>query len=80
MGMVKRKRMLLGNAKFLGELKVSTNALSDKADAMRRDGATVMFVAIDGKVAGAIAIADPVKATTPQALAHFARRTCASSC
>ncbi len=68
-GMVDKKRIVIGNAKFLGELKIATDALADKADAMRRDGATAVFVAINGKVAGVIGIADAVKASTPQALA-----------
>jgi Cu+-exporting ATPase len=68
-GMVERKSIVIGNAKFLGELKISTDALADQADAMRSEGATAVFVAINGKVAGVIAIADAVKASTPQALA-----------
>ena len=68
-GMVGKKRIVIGNAKFLGELKISTDVLADKADAMRRDGATAVFVAINGKVAGVIGIADAVKSSTPQALA-----------
>jgi Cu+-exporting ATPase len=68
-GVVNKKRLVIGNAKFLGELKISTDALADKADAMRSEGATAVFVAINGKVAGVIAIADAVKASTPQALA-----------
>lgn len=68
-GMVNKKRIVIGNAKFLAELKISTDVLADKADAMRRDGATAVFVAINSKVAGAIGIADAVKASTPQALA-----------
>ena len=68
-GMVDKKHIVIGNAKFLGELKIATDALADKADAMRRDGATAVFVAINGKVAGAIGIADAVKSSTPQALA-----------
>ena len=67
-GMVNRKRIVIGNAKFLEELKISTDALAGKADAMRRDGTTAVFVAINGKLAGAIGIADAVKASTPQAL------------
>ena len=67
-GMVDRKRVVLGNAKFLGELNIATAALEARAEEMRRDGATAIFVAIDGQVAGAIAIADPVKATTPEAI------------
>ncbi len=68
-GMVNRKRLVIGNAKFLGELRISTDVLADKADAMRRDGATAVFVAINGKIAGVIGIADAVKPSTPQALA-----------
>ena len=68
-GMVEKKRIVIGNAKFLGELKISNDTLADKADAMRRDGATAVFVAVNGKVAGVIGIADAVKASTPQALA-----------
>ena len=67
-GMVERKRIVLGNAKFLGELKIASDELSAAADKLRQDGATAIFIAINGKVAGAIAIADPVKATTPAAL------------
>jgi Cu+-exporting ATPase len=67
-GMVERKRVALGNARFLAELGIETDALSIEAERLRRDGATAIFVAIDGKLAGVIAIADPVKATTPAAL------------
>jgi Cu+-exporting ATPase len=67
-GMVEHKRVVLGNAKFLAELGIATDALSSDAERLRRDGATAIFVAIDGKLAGVIAIADPVKATTPAAL------------
>jgi P-type Cu+ transporter len=68
-GMVDKKRIVIGNAKFLSELKIAMDALAGEADAMRRDGATAVFVAINGKVAGVIGIADAVKASTPQALA-----------
>jgi P-type Cu+ transporter len=67
-GMVERKRVVLGNAKFLAELGIATDALASEAERLRRDGATAIFVAIDGKLAGMIAIADPVKKTTPAAL------------
>jgi Cu+-exporting ATPase len=63
--------VLLGNAKFLDEVNVSAETLAAQADELRRDGATAIFVAIDGKVAGVLAIADPVKATTPEALASL---------
>ncbi len=67
-GMVERKRIVIGNAKFMAELKIATDSLESKADQMRRDGATAVFVAINGKIAGAIAIADAIKPTTLQAL------------
>jgi Cu+-exporting ATPase len=69
LGMVERKRIALGNAKFLGELKIATDHLAEAADGLRRDGATAIFIAINGKAAGIFAIADPVKVTTPAALA-----------
>ena len=68
-GMVDRKRIVIGNAKFLGELKIASDSLAAEADDMRRDGATAVFVAINGKIAGALGIADAVKPTTPEALA-----------
>ena len=67
-GMVDRKRIVLGNAKFLGELKIDTEGLAAAAESLRKDGATAIFIAVNGKAAGVIAIADPVKASTPQAL------------
>ena len=67
--MVERKRLAIGNAKFMGELNIAVTELVDKAEALRSEGATAVYVAINGKIAGVIAIADAVKATTPQALA-----------
>jgi Cu+-exporting ATPase len=69
LGLVDGKRVVLGNATFLKNEGVDTKALDAKADALRHSGATAIFMGLDGKVAGAIAIADPVKATTPEALA-----------
>jgi Cu+-exporting ATPase len=71
-GAVEDARLVLGNAKFLGELNIDTAALAQEAERLRQDGATVVFLAVDGKLAGAIAIADPVKATTPAALKALA--------
>src|SRR5664280_792932 len=68
-GMVEGKRLALGNAKFLAELNIDTAALAQEAERLRGDGATVIFLAVNGKLAGVIAIADPVKPTTPTALA-----------
>jgi len=70
-GMIERRRVVLGNASFLRELGITTDALEAWAEQQRREGATAIFAAIDGKVSGAIAIADPVKASTPEALASL---------
>jgi Cu+-exporting ATPase len=67
-GKVEEKSVALGNAKFLTGLGVDTGALAEKADQLRRDGATAIYAAIGGKVAGILAIADPVKQSTPEAL------------
>src|SRR5204863_10030145 len=71
-GMVEQRRVALGNAAFLDEFGVDTSTLQKEADGARTDGATAIFVAADGKPAGFIAIADPIKPTTPQALAALA--------
>jgi P-type Cu+ transporter len=54
---------------LLAELGIAGGALEARAEELRRDGATAMFVAIDNRLAGIIAVADPIKATTPAALA-----------
>jgi len=71
-GTVEDKRLALGNARFLGELNIDTSALSAEAERLRRDGATAIFLAVNGKPAGVIAIADPIKTTTPDALRALA--------
>ena len=68
-GTVDGRTVAIGNARFLKQRGVEGGALERQADALREDGATAIFVGIDGKAAGVIGIADPVKATTPQALA-----------
>ncbi|MBX9778074.1 MAG: cadmium-translocating P-type ATPase [Xanthobacteraceae bacterium] len=67
-GMVDGRRVILGNASFLSELGLATTTMDAEAERQRRDGATAIYVALDGKLAGVIAIADPVKETTPAAL------------
>jgi P-type Cu+ transporter len=67
-GLVDGRRLALGNAKFLRELGIATGELQPDAERLRLDGATAIFLGIDGKAAAVIAIADPVKATTPDAL------------
>jgi len=67
-GMIDGKRVALGSAKFLAELAIDTAPLAREAERLRGDGATAIFLGVDGKLAGVIAIADPVKATTAAAL------------
>ena len=71
-GSVDGRRLVAGNARFMEEQGISTAELTERADRLRREGATAIFLAIDGKAAGAIGIADPVKDTTPAALKALA--------
>jgi len=68
LGNVEGKRIALGNAKFLSELGVEVAALAARAEELRKDGATAIFMSVDGAVAGALGIADPIKASTAAAL------------
>jgi P-type Cu+ transporter len=67
-GKVGGRAVALGNAGLMQQAGVDMGELAGKADALRRDGATALFVAIDGKPAGVIAIADPIKPTTQAAI------------
>ena len=58
----------IGHARYLAALGIDVAALAAKADALRTDGATVVFIACDGAAAGLLAVADPIKATTRAAL------------
>jgi Cu+-exporting ATPase len=69
LGTVEGRRVVLGSAKFLAEHGIDVSPLAEQADRLREDGATAIFAGVDGKVAGTIAIADPVKLSTPKALA-----------
>ena len=68
LGTVEGRKVALGNGNFLAALGVKTEALASEAERLRREGATVIFLAVDGELAGLFAIADPIKATTPKAL------------
>jgi Cu+-exporting ATPase len=72
LGVVEGRRVALGNARFLGEIGIDTGAMENEAERLRRDGATAIYLALDRKIAAVIAIADPIKATTPAALAALA--------
>ena len=67
-GMVSGKHVMIGSAKFLKESGVDTADLAEQPDALRRDGATVIFVAVGQRAAAVIAIADRIKDSTQQAL------------
>jgi heavy metal translocating P-type ATPase len=68
-GVVEGHRLVVGSQRFLGSHDIDTSAIADRADRLRTDGATVVLVGVDGHAAGILAIADPVKATTADALA-----------
>jgi Cu+-exporting ATPase len=67
-GTVDQRKIILGNARFLGETGISVTPLEAQAQRLRQDGATAIYLAVDGKACGVIAIADPVKATTAEAI------------
>jgi len=68
-GVVEGRRVVLGSPGFLREHGMDPDPLSTDADRLRGDGATAVFVGVDGTIAGIFAIADPVKGTTADALA-----------
>ncbi|HSJ42851.1 MAG TPA: heavy metal translocating P-type ATPase, partial [Xanthobacteraceae bacterium] len=71
-GTVEGKKIVLGNARFLAELNIDTSSLGREAEYLRGDGATAIFLAVDGNTVGVIAVADPIKQTTPDALKALA--------
>jgi Cu+-exporting ATPase len=71
-GEVDGKTVLLGNSNFLKSAGIDTGSLDEQAERLREDGATVINIAVEGRLAGLFAIADPVKASTPDALKALA--------
>jgi Cu+-exporting ATPase len=67
-GVVGGRKLVIGNRRIMSEAGIDTHTLDQSADELRREGATAIFVAVDGNAAGVIAIADPIKATTPPAI------------
>jgi len=67
-GQVDGHLVALGNRALLDELQIDAGDLLTKAEALRADGQTVMFVAVDGRVTGLVGVADPIKSTTPEAI------------
>jgi Cu+-exporting ATPase len=71
-GKIDGKSVVLGNAKFMKSAGIETQSLEKRAETLRGDGATVVNIAVDGTLAGILAIADPVKPSTPEALKALA--------
>jgi Cu+-exporting ATPase len=67
-GEVDGHEVSLGNRKLIEDLGIDPGELPTKAESLRADGQTVMFVAVDGKAAGLVGVADPIKETTPEAI------------
>jgi len=67
-GRVDGRSVALGNQRLLDDLGVPLDGFGARAETLRSDGQTVMFVAVDGGVAGLVGVADPIKASTPEAL------------
>src|SRR5690606_23409918 len=67
-GIVDNRHVAIGNRKLLEDLNVDIKSLAEKAEELRRDGQTAMFVTIDNKLAGILGVADPIKASTHEAI------------
>jgi Cu+-exporting ATPase len=67
-GTVSGKQIAVGNAELFRDLSVDSAPLLDRAEALRKEGQTVMLVAVDGKAAGIVGVADPIKESTPDAI------------
>jgi Cu+-exporting ATPase len=68
-GLVAGRQLALGNTTLMQQIGVSVEALVTQAEALRVDGASVMHLAVDGQLAGLLAVSDPIKQSTPEALA-----------
>jgi Cu+-exporting ATPase len=68
LGVVEGKRLALGGARLMAEQSVDLSSLQSAAERLRAEGATTVFASLDGRLAGLIAIADPVKPSTPEAV------------
>ncbi len=68
MGMIDGRRVALGNRGLLSEIGVDPAPLAEQAEALRRDGQTVVFVAVDSQLMGVLGVADPIKVSTPEAI------------
>ena len=67
-GVVESRRVAIGNLKLLASISIGVETVREKAEELRRDGQTVMFVAVDGQLAGLLGVADPIKETAGEAI------------
>jgi Cu+-exporting ATPase len=67
-GKIEGRSVALGNLRLLDELRIEAGELAEKAEQLRADGQTVMFVAVDNRIAGLLGVADPIKESTPEAI------------
>ncbi|TDI19894.1 MAG: copper-translocating P-type ATPase, partial [Acidobacteria bacterium] len=72
-GQIEGRRAGIGNRKLMAELGAEVDSLAATADAMRAEAQTVMFLAVDGRLAGLLGVADPIKQSTPAAVAGLHR-------
>jgi P-type Cu+ transporter len=70
-GTVDGRKIGIGNAKLFADLRLATSALDAMAERLRAEGATAIYVAVDGVPAGVVAVADPIKPSTPDAIAQL---------
>jgi heavy metal translocating P-type ATPase len=73
-GTIDGKKVLLGNRKLLDDFSVSSEEMETKVASMSKEGKTAMYVAVDNKIAGLVAVADPIKETTPKAIKQLHRQ------
>jgi Cu+-exporting ATPase len=67
-GKVDGRLVALGNSRLLEQLNIEVGGMLERAEALRKEGETVMFIAVDGKPAGLMGVSDPIKESTPEAL------------
>jgi P-type Cu+ transporter len=70
-GRLNAQPIALGNASLMDELRVNWHSLANEAEALRTSGASVIFLSVAGELAGMLAVADPIKASTPEAIASL---------
>ena len=73
-GNVEGRQIAIGNLRFMESLNVASATLVERADALRRDGQTIMLIAIDGKPAGLVGVADPIKESAREAIQELQRQ------